>query len=148
MNTDMTQMTGLEQMQFMLSGNAPPPSISKTLEYKLVSVALGEAIFEGAPSSMMLNPMQTVHGGWYGTLLDSAMGCAVHTMMPVGRGYTTAEYSINLVRGAKVGVVYRAIGKVLHSGKQLATAEAKIVDQDGKLYAHGTTTCLVFSLAK
>jgi uncharacterized protein (TIGR00369 family) len=92
--------------------------------------------------------MGGVHGGWYGTLLDSAMGCAVHTLMPAGRGYTTAEYSVNLVRAAKPGAVYSAIGKVLHCGRQLATAEARIVDADGKLYAHGTTTCLVFELPK
>jgi uncharacterized protein (TIGR00369 family) len=90
--------------------------------------------------------MGGVHGGWYGTLLDSAMGCAVHTLMPAGRGYTTAEYSVNLVKAVKPGGVYRTIGKVLHCGKQLATAEARIVDVDGKLYAHATTTCLVFEL--
>jgi uncharacterized protein (TIGR00369 family) len=139
-------LTGLETLRIMLSGQAPFASIGQTMNFSLITVAEGEAVFQGSPSSQHLNPMGGVHGGWYGTLLDSAMGCAVHTMMPAGRGYTTAEYSVNLVRAAKPGGVYRAIGKVLHCGKQLATAEARIVDADGKLYAHGTTTCLVFEL--
>lgn len=89
--------------------------------------------------------MGGVHGGWYATLLDSALGCAVHTKMPVGRGYTTAELSVNLVRaiGPRAPRV-RAEGRVLHAGRQLATAEARLVGPDGTLYAHATTTCLVF----
>ncbi|MDH5539779.1 MAG: PaaI family thioesterase, partial [Rhizobacter sp.] len=77
----------------------------------------------------------------------SALGCAVHTMMPAGRGYTTAELSINIVRAASINLgPLRAIGSVIHCGRQLATAEARLVGPDGKLYAHGTTTCLVFEL--
>jgi uncharacterized protein (TIGR00369 family) len=141
-------LTGLEIMQTVLDGKLPFASIAQTLDYMLVRVAEGEAVFQGIPNIGHLNPMGTVHGGWYGTLLDSAMGCAVHTTMPIGRGYTTAEYSVNMVRGVKVGEVYRTVGKVLHSGKQLATAEAKIVDAQGKLYAHASTTCLVFELPR
>jgi uncharacterized protein (TIGR00369 family) len=138
---------GLELMQAMLRGEIPYPTISVTMDFALVSVSLGEAIFQGTPNAKHLNPMGTVHGGWYATLLDSAVGCAVHTMMPPGRGYTTAELSINLVRGAVAGKEpLRAIGKVLHCGKQLATAEGRIVDASGKLYAHATTTCLVFEM--
>ena len=89
------------------------------------------------------------HGGWYATLLDSAVGCAVHTLMPAGRGYTTAELSINMVRAAshETGPL-RAIGTVIHCARQLATAEGRIVGPVGKLYAHATTTCLVFELPK
>ncbi len=141
-------LTGLQTMEAMLAGKIPFASIGKTLDFMLIGVAHGEALFQGTPNLAHLNPMGGVHGGWYGAVLDSAMGCAVHTLMPVGRGYTTAEYSINMVRAAKPGGVYRALGKVLHGGKQLATAEAKIVDVDGKLYAHATTTCLVFDLPK
>lgn len=91
--------------------------------------------------------MGTIHGGWYATLLDSAMGCAVHTMMPAGRAYTTAELSVNIVKALSPKVErVRAIGQVLHAGRQLATAEAKLVGPDGTLYAHGTSTCLVFDL--
>jgi uncharacterized protein (TIGR00369 family) len=88
-----------------------------------------------------------VHGGWYATLLDSALGCSVHTLMPAGRGYTTAELSINLVKaiGARVQRV-RAVGQVVHCGRQLATAEARLVGPEGTLYAHATTSCLVFDL--
>jgi uncharacterized protein (TIGR00369 family) len=88
-----------------------------------------------------------VHGGWYATLLDSALGCAVHTLMPPGRAYTTAELGVNLVKSIGPGVQrVRAEGKVLHCGRQLATAEARLFGPDGTLYAHATTTCLVFEL--
>ena len=112
-----------------------------------MSVAPGKTIFQGTPQLKHYNPLGTVHGGWYATLLDSAVGCAVHTMLPAGRGYTTAELSVNIVRSAsqKSGPL-RAIGTVLHCGRQLATAEGRIVGPDGKLYAHATTTCLVFDL--
>jgi uncharacterized protein (TIGR00369 family) len=139
--------SGLEQMQAMLRGEIPYPTISVTMDFTLISASEGEAIFQGTPQTKHLNPMGTVHGGWYATLLDSAVGCAVHTMMPPGRGYTTAELSVNLVRGAAVGKEpLRVIGKVLHCGRQLATAEGRIVDASGKLYAHATTTCLVFEM--
>ncbi len=141
--------TGLEQMQAMLSGAMPYPPIAQTLDFMLVEIELGKATFQGTPQLMHYNPLGSVHGGWYATLLDSAVGCAVHTMMPPGRGYTTAELSVNIVRAAshKTGPL-RAIGTVIHCGKQLATAEGRIVGPDGKLYAHATTTCLVFELAR
>ncbi len=141
-------LSGLEVFNAILTGKLPYASVGKLLDYSLVSVELGQVVFQGSPSNEFLNPMGTVHGGWYGTLLDSAMGCAVHTMLPAGRGFTTAEYSINMVRGVKLGGVYRTIGKVLHSGRKMATAEGRIVDADGKLYAHGTTTCFVFDMPK
>jgi uncharacterized protein (TIGR00369 family) len=139
-------LSGLQVLKAMQAGDLPFASIGKTMGFMLISAAEGEAVFQGIPTEAHLNPMGGVHGGWYGTVLDSAMGCAVHTLMPVGRGYTTAEYSINIVRAAKPGVVYRAMGRVLHGGRQLATADARIVDVDGKLYAHATSTCLVFDL--
>lgn len=139
--------TGMEMMQAMLRGELPYPPIAKTLDFQLMEVGEGMAIFQGNPGAAHLNPMGGIHGGWYATLLDSALGCAVHTLMPAGRGYTTAELSVNLVRaiGAKAPRV-RAEGKVIHCGRQLATAEARLVGPDGTLYAHGTTTCLVFEL--
>jgi uncharacterized protein (TIGR00369 family) len=140
--------TGLHIMQSMLAGETPYPYIAETLDFSLVELELGKAVFQGTPQLGHYNPMGTVHGGWYATLLDSALGCAVHTMLPAGRGYTTAELSINIVRAAtmKTGPL-RATGTVIHSGRQLATAEARLVGADGKLYAHGTTTCLVFELS-
>ena len=137
--------TGLEVMQAMLRGDLPYAAIAKTLDFTVIEVGEGRAVFQGTPGATHLNPMGGIHGGWYATLLDSALGCAVHTMMPVGRGYTTAELSVNLVRAARLdGGPLRAIGTVLHCGRQLATAEGKIVDAQGRLYAHATTTCLVF----
>jgi uncharacterized protein (TIGR00369 family) len=124
----------------------PYAPIAETLDFFLVQASKGEAVFQGTPQFAHLNPMGTVHGGWYATLLDSAVGCAVQTMLEAGQGYTTAELSVNLVRGAKLdGGPLRAIGKVLHCGRQLATAEGRIVDAEGRLYAHATTTCLVFA---
>ena len=139
--------SGLEMMQAMLRGEIPFAQIAHTLDFLLVSVAPGEAVFQCTPGAAHFNPMGTIHGGWYATLLDSALGCAVHTMMPPGRGYTTAELGVNLVRaiGPTVQRV-RAEGKVIHCGRQLATAEARLVGPDGALYAHATTTCLVFEL--
>lgn len=137
--------SGLEIMQAMLDGELPFPHIAETMDFSLVEVGPGKAIFQGVPQLKHYNPLGTVHGGWYATLLDSALGCAVHTMLPAGRAYTTAELGVNIVRAAssQTGPL-RAIGTVIHCGRQLATAEARIVGPDGKLYAHATTTCLVF----
>ena len=139
--------SGLELLQAMLRGELPSPPIGRTLDFQLVEVAEGRAVFQGTPGPAHLNPMGTVHGGWYATLLDSALGCSVHTMMPPGRGYTTAELSVNLVRAIPLKVQrVRAEGKVVHCGRQLATAEGRLYGPDGTLYAHATTTCLVFEL--
>jgi uncharacterized protein (TIGR00369 family) len=139
--------SGLEVLQAMLRGELPYPPIARTLDFQLVEVDAGRAVFQGAPGPGHLYPLGTLHGGWSATLLDSALGCAVHTMMPAGRGYTTAELGVNLVKGIAPKVQrVRAEGRVLHCGRQLATAEAKLVGPDGTLYAHGTTTCLVFEL--
>jgi uncharacterized protein (TIGR00369 family) len=140
-------LDGLAMMQAMQRGELPHAHIGHTLDFLLIDVARGRAVFQGRPGVAHLNPMGTVHGGWYATLLDSALGCAVHTMMPPGRGYTTAELGINLVRALTTKVQrVRAIGEVQHCGRQLATATARLVGPDGTLYAHGSTTCLVFEL--
>ena len=140
-------MSGLEMMQAMLRGELPSAVIAKTLDFQLLEVDAGRAMFQGTPGPAHLNPMGGIHGGWYATLLDSALGCAVHTMMPPGRGYTTAELGVNLVRaiGSKAPRV-RAEGKVIHCGRQLATAEARLYGPDGTIYAHATTNCLVFDM--
>ena len=140
-------LSGLEVMQAMLAGRLPYPHIADTLDFSLVEVEVGKAVFQGRPQLKHYNPLGSVHGGWYATLLDSALGCAVHTTMPAGRAYTTAELSVYIVRAAtdRTGPL-RAIGTVIHTGRQLATAEARIVGPDGKVYAHGTTTCLVFEV--
>jgi uncharacterized protein (TIGR00369 family) len=139
-------MSGLQVMRAMLAGEVPYPPIAQTMDFALLQVDKGSAVFQGTPQLKHYNPLGSVHGGWYATLLDSALGCAVHTMLEPGQGYTTAELGINIVRAAtaKSGPL-RAIGSVIHCGRQMATAEARIVGADGKLYAHGTTTCLVFT---
>jgi len=138
---------GLALMQAMLRGELPGPPIARTLDFLLIEVERGRAVFQGRPGTAHLNPLGTVHGGWFATLLDSALGCAVHTMMPAGRGYTTAELGVNLVRAITPKVQrVRAEGQVVHCGRQLATATARLVGPDGTLYAHASTTCLVFDL--
>jgi uncharacterized protein (TIGR00369 family) len=139
--------TGLEAMQAMLRAEIPYAAIAKTLDFVLMEVGPGRALFQGTPLARHLNPLGTVHGGWAATLLDSALGCSVHTMMPAGRAYTTAELSVNYVRAVTPKVPrVRAEGKVIHCGRQLATAEARLFGPDGTLYAHATTTCLVFEM--
>jgi uncharacterized protein (TIGR00369 family) len=145
----MAQRTGLELMQALLRGELPFATISKTLDFMLVEVEHGRAVFQGTPGPGHLNPMGGVHGGWYATLLDSALGCCVHTALPQGKAYTTLELKVNLIRALTPKVQrVRAIGQVVHVGNQTATAEARLVGPDGKLYAHGTTTCLVFDLKR
>ena len=139
--------SGLELLQAMLRGELPAAPIARTLDFQVIEVGEGRAVFQGTPGAAHFNPMGGIHGGWYATLLDSALGCAVHTLMPAGRGYTTAELGVNLVKAIGPNVKrVRAEGRVLHCGRQLATAEARLVGPDGTLYAHGTTTCLVFEL--
>jgi uncharacterized protein (TIGR00369 family) len=139
--------SGLQILQAMMSGELPYPHMNETLGLDLIEIGDGHAVFQGAPSRAHYNPMGTVHGGWHTTLLDSALGCAVQSKLPAGRAYTTAELSIKLVRSAseKTGPL-RAIAHVVHHGKQLITAEAKVFDGAGKLYAHASTTCFVFAL--
>lgn len=139
-------LSGLQLMQAMLDGALPHAHIAETLDFALISVTRGHVVFQGTPRLAHYNPIGSVHGGWFATLIDSALGCAVHTTLAAGQGYTTAELSLNIVRAATVDTgPLRAIGQVVHAGRQVATAEARIVDAAGKLYAHGTTTCLVFS---
>jgi uncharacterized protein (TIGR00369 family) len=139
--------SGVEVMQAMLRGDIPYAAIAKTLDFLVIGIGDGEATFQGTPGLQHLNPMGTIHGGWFATLLDSALGCAVHTKMPPGRGYTTAELSVNIVRALTPKVQrVRAIGRVIHCGRQLATADAQLIGPDGTLYAHATTTCLVVEM--
>ncbi|HEX6317715.1 MAG TPA: PaaI family thioesterase [Burkholderiales bacterium] len=137
-------MSGLEFLQAIREGRLPAPPIAELLGFKLVEVDTGHAVFEVLPGEQHYNPIGVVHGGLAMTLLDSAMGCAVHSHMPAGGGYTTLEAKTNLVRPvtSKTGLL-RAIGKVLHLGSRVATAEGRLVDGDGKVFAHATTTCII-----
>jgi uncharacterized protein (TIGR00369 family) len=139
-------LRGLDYMHELIAGRIAPPPIMALLGYRLAQVGEGLAVFECEPGEQHFNPIGVVHGGLAMTLLDSAMGCCVHTRLPAGVGYTTLEVKINLVRAitAKTGTI-RATGRVVHFGNKTATAEARLEDAAGKLYAHGTTTCLILS---
>jgi uncharacterized protein (TIGR00369 family) len=138
---------GLALMRAMMSGELPHAPIARTLDFMLIEANHGHAVFQGSPGPAHYNPMGSVHGGWFATLLDSALGCSVHTALPAGKAYTTLELKLNLIRALTDRVPrVRAEGRVIHVGGQTATAEARLVGPDGKLYAHGSTTCLVFDL--
>jgi uncharacterized protein (TIGR00369 family) len=143
----MREFSGLEIFRKLIAGELPYPPIADTLGFMLISADKGVAVFQGTPQHRHYNPLGSVHGGFAATLLDSCVGCAVHTALEAGQGYTTLELKVNYVRALtdRVGPV-RAEGKVIHVGKQVATAEGRIVDIHGKLYAHASTTCLVFPL--
>lgn len=139
-------LPGIEFLRTMVAGKLPSPPIARLMGFRLVEVDHGLAVFECEPGEQHYNPIGVVHGGLAMTLLDSCMGCSVHTVMPAGSGYTTLEAKVNLVRAitSSTGTI-RAIGKLIHSGKSIATAEGRIVDAAGKLYAHGTTTCIILN---
>jgi uncharacterized protein (TIGR00369 family) len=141
------QHSGLEQLRMVLEGKLPPPPISRTLDFRLTEAEEGRAVFRGNPSYAHYNPLGVVHGGWTATLLDSALGCAVHSMLPAGIGYTTVEFKVNLVRplSEDSGEVI-CEGRVVHFGRTIATSEATLKTASGKLIAHGTETCAVFPL--
>ena len=139
--------SGLEVFRLMLAGELPRAPITETLDFELVEIGFGRAVFQGHPHLRHYNPMGSVHGGWFATLLDSSVGCAVHSALPAGKAYTTAELKINIVRPLtdKVPLV-RAVGDVIHLGGRMATAEGRLTGPDGKLYAHASTTCFIFDV--
>lgn len=137
--------TGMETFEAIFGGALPRPPIGDTLDFVPVRIEPGLAVFQGRPQIRHYNPMGTVHGGWFATLLDSAVGCAVHSTLPAGKAYTTLELKINIVRALTDAVpLVRAEGRLVHAGRQVATAEGRLVGPDGKLYAHASTTCLIF----
>ncbi|MEM1273099.1 MAG: PaaI family thioesterase [Pseudomonadota bacterium] len=145
----LSSKSGLEFMQAVLDGTHPMPPICKPMNFQLEKVAPGHAVFLGAPEFAHCNPMGGVHGGWYGTLLDSAMGCAVMTCVPKGMVYTTLEYKVNIVRPIRVGTDIVAEAKVSHAGRSTGVAEGTIRGaSDGQLYATGSTTCIIMTLDK
>ncbi|MDK3074375.1 PaaI family thioesterase [Sedimentitalea sp. JM2-8] len=146
---DVLSMSGLEYMRGMLEGRHPGPPISRTMGYTLHAVSDGRAVFRGAPEFSVTNPMGTVHGGWYGTLLDSAMACAVMTKVPRGSVYTTLEYKINIIRPIPIGMVIDCIGETDHAGRSTGIAHGEIRGvEDGRLYATGSTTCIIMDMAR
>lgn len=140
-------LSGYEFLKRILDGVFPAPPITKVFNFRLSEVEPGRVVFTGRPSRDYYNPIGSAHGGYAATLLDSCLGCAVHSSLPAGTGYTTLEIKVNFVRPILENTgPLRAEGKVISKGKRVATAEGRIVGADGKLYAHGTTTCLIFVL--
>lgn len=137
---------GLEALRGVVAGDVPLAPITETMNFKLVEVSEGRAVFAMTPAEYHYNPIGVVHGGVAATLLDSAMGCAINASLPTGTAYTTLELKVNYLRPLTMttGQV-RAEGTVVHLGRRMAVAEGRITDSSGKLYATASTTCLVMS---
>jgi uncharacterized protein (TIGR00369 family) len=139
-------MSGLDFMQAMQRGEIAGPPIARTLNFTLAEVGEGRAVFRGVPLFAHTNPMGGVHGGWYGAVLDSALGCACMTMVPKGSWYTTLEYKVNITRPIPPGMEVECIATVQHAGRTTAVAEAVMRGvADGKTYATGSTTCIIMA---
>lgn len=143
----MVSMSGKALFDAVFAGELPSPPIGETLDFIPIHIEDGSAIFQGRPAQQHYNPLGSVHGGWFCTILDSAVGCAIHSTLPAGKGYTTLEIKVNMIRALTKAIpLVRAEAKIIHVGRQTATAEGRIIGPDGKLYAHATTTCLIFDI--
>jgi uncharacterized protein (TIGR00369 family) len=142
--TRVSGKSGLELLQLLIDGALMPPPMASLMDIRLVEASKGRAVFHGNPQEFHYNTLGSVHGGYGATLLDSAMGCAVHTMLDAGDAYTTLEFKINFLRAltTETGTV-QGIGTIVHAGRTTAIAEGRIVDEGGKLYAFATTTCQI-----
>ena len=143
---EILEISGLDMMVGILKGIYPAAPISNILNYKVHAVKKGRVGFRGTPNLESRNPMGTLHGGWYGTILDSAMACAVMTTLPAGKIQTTLEFKVNIIRSIPIGVTVDALGTVEHSGKSTGVAVGSLVDvKSGKLYASSSTTCIIMT---
>ena len=138
------KLSGLDYMRGVQSGAQPAPPIAATLNFSLLSVDEGDVVFACTPSEIHYNPIGMVHGGLAATLIDSATGCAVHTQLPVGVGYTTINLSVDYIKAITedAGEI-RCRGKVVKSGGRVAIADATVTDAKGTVYARGSATCLI-----
>lgn len=137
-------MSGVDVLQQVIDGRLPAPPMASLMDIQLIEASKGRAVFRGVPQEFHYNPLGSVHGGYGATLLDSAMGCAVHSVLDAGDTYTTLEFKINFLRAMthETGEV-KGIGTIVHAGRTTAIAEGRIVDEGGKLYAFATTTCQI-----
>ena len=137
-------MSGLEFFQEMIAGRIPPPPLVALLGMRLVEATAGRVVFAGTARKEYYNGLGVAHGGWAATLLDSALGCAINSVQPAGRSFATLELKVNLIRPLRedVGEV-RCEAVVIYAGNRTATSEGKVVDANGRIYAHGTTTCIL-----
>ncbi|MEM7334721.1 MAG: PaaI family thioesterase [Chloroflexota bacterium] len=141
------QLSGLAYMQAIASGEIAPPPVGKLMQMDFEEFGEGWSLFSLTPDESLYNPIGTVHGGPIATVLDSALACCVHTTLPQGTAYTTLEIKINYVRPvtAQSGKLF-CKGVVIHRGRRIATSEAHLRDENGKLYAHGTSSCMIFPI--
>jgi uncharacterized protein (TIGR00369 family) len=140
-------LSGLEFLGGIATGRLPAPPIGAVLGFRLIEVVHGRAVFEGQPRSAFYNPLGSVHGGWALTLLDSCTACAVQSTLAAGQGYTSVETKVNFTRALSAGSgPLRAEGQVISVGRRIGTAEGRLLGADGRVYAHGTSTCLIFAL--
>lgn len=137
------EMTGLEFLQAMIEGHIPPASISKTIPMQPTEISEGSVTFKAQADLNHLNPLGGVHGGFAATVLDSVTGCAVHTMLPAGVGYGTIDLNVKMCRPIPLNQALIATGKVINLSKNLGISEGKIIDEEGKLYAYATATCMI-----
>lgn len=138
-------MSGLEALRTMVSGKVSPPPIALLLGFALVQVEEGRAVFEGVPAEYHYNPIGVVHGGFALTLMDSALGCAVHSTLPAGVAYTTTDVQVRFVRAiTKDTGLVRCEAKVVHVGRSTGISEGRLTDRSGKILATGTTACAIF----
>ena len=143
---EILEISGLDMMVGILKGIYPAAPIANILNYKVHTVEKGKVVFRGTPNLESRNPMGTLHGGWYGTILDSAMACAVMTTLPAGKIQTTLEFKVNIIRSIPIGVTVDAIGTVEHSGKSTGVAVGSLIDiNTRKLYASSSTTCIIMT---
>jgi len=142
-------MAGIDFVRAIFEGKLPAPPIMQTIEPFDSAAEPGVIVIHSIPAFRHYNPIGSVHGGYAATLLDSAMGLAIHSMLPAGSGYTTLEFKVSFIRGmSKESGTVRTEGRTLNVGRRAATAEARITDASGRLLAHATTTCLVFEIPK
>lgn len=142
-------LSGIEYLRAIAGGELPPPPIAVLLGMTILEIAPGRVVFGAEPAEYHYNPIGVVHGGLAATMCDSAMGCAVQSMLPAGTGYTTLDLHVNFVRPltSATGLV-RCEAELIHLGSRMATAQARLIDRNGKLYSHATTTCMVFHPAQ
>ena len=146
---DLARYTGLQLLERVVAGEYPAPSIAARMNFALVEIEEGRAVFRGLPGERHLNPLGGVHGGWAATVMDSALGCCIHAMLGIGEAFSTAEMKINYTRPItpQTGIV-TCEGKVVHKGRTLAVSEARLTDGAGRLLAFGTETCSIFPMSR
>ena len=142
---EIKDLTGLELFQGFIAGRFPPPPLTGNIPMRVIEVEYGVCIWETEAPDWFLNPMGTVHGGYAMAVLDSALGCSVHTALDVGEAYTTIEAKVNMTRPIPRGVTLRCEGRMITKGRRTATSEAKLFSPEGKVLAFGTSSLMIFS---